>query len=147
LKKGTIIFVFLLALSRVAFNQSATDSSQLVTLNQQIDTYVIQKNMAALDTLYADDFVFSHGTGLVEGKAGWLKTVTNGTYLLRQHDSVKVELHPGIAIVKGKMDNRRVNAGDKKTVSYHLRYIRMYALRNGSWKMISHNTTFELDDP
>ena len=131
----------------MSFSQATNDSSRLVALNQQIDTYVIQKNMTALDTLYAADFVFSHGTGLVEGKAGWLKTVANGTYLLRQHDSVKVEMHPGIAIVKGKMDNRRINASDHKTVTYHLRYIRVYALRNKSWVMISHNTTFELDEP
>ena len=62
-------------------------------------------------------------------------------YPQRQHDSVKVELHAGVAIVKGKMDIQKIN--NDKTDRYHLRYIRIYALRNKHWQMISHNTTHE----
>ena len=126
--------------------QPATrDSLQLLSLNQQIDQYVVERNTTALDSLYADDFVFSHGSGKVEGKAGWIVTVARNNYPLRQHDSVKVELHPGIAILKGKMSIHRV--GPDKTHKYHLRYIRVYALRNNRWQMISHHTTYEWHEP
>jgi hypothetical protein len=139
------IFVSLLVVISFSFshaqNRSATDSSFLLKLNQQIDDHVVSRNLAALDTLYASDFVFSHGSGRVEGKAGWLTTVGRANYPLRQHDSVKVELHPAVAIVKGKMSIQKVNKD--KTDKYHLRYIRVFALRNNRWQMISHNTTHE----
>lgn len=120
------------------------DSSYLVRLNQQIDDYVVQQKVKELESLYADDFVFSHGSGKVEGKAGWLKTVGRTIYPSRQHDSVRVELHRGVAIVKGNMTIRR-NDKDKVAV-YHLKYIRVYALRDKQWQMISHSTTDERHD-
>jgi hypothetical protein len=121
------------------------DSSRLLVLNQQVDTYVVDRNLAALDTIYATDFVFSHGSGRVEGKQGWLTTVGRANYSRRQHDSVKVELHAGVAIVKGKMSIKKINKD--KTNSYHLSYIRVYALRNqNNWQLISHSTTHEYHD-
>ena len=131
----------------MAFFFAATaqsNSSYLVWLNQQIDSYVVSKDVKALDSLYAADFVFSHGSGRVEGKEGWMKTVERANYPLRQHDSVKVELHEDVAVVKGKMDIQKVNKD--KTDTYHLRYIRIYALRNKQWQLISHNTTQEWHD-
>ena len=117
------------------------DSNTLVALNQRIDDLVVQRNTTALDSLYATDFVFSHGSGKVEGKSGWLTTVARANYPKRQHDSVKVELHTGVGIVKGKMSIEKINKD--KTDRYHLRYLRVYALRNGRWQLISHNTTHE----
>jgi hypothetical protein len=119
----------------------ASDSSFIISLNQQIDKYVIEKNTTALDTMYAEDFVFSHGSGLIEGKQGWLKTAASGNYMLRQHDSVKVEMHPGLAILRGNLLVHRMDAD--KPVRYHLKYIRVYAFRNKRWQMISHITTWE----
>ncbi|MCG2616902.1 nuclear transport factor 2 family protein [Terrimonas sp. NA20] len=120
------------------------DSLDLVELNQRIDDLVVKQDVKSLEDLYADDFVFSHGSGKVEGKESWLKTVGRAVYPSRQHDSVKVELHPGVAVVKGKMDIRR-NDKDKVAI-YHLRYIRVYALRGKQWQMISHSTTEEKHD-
>ena len=128
-----------------AFSQvNKSDSSLLIRLNQRIDDYVVARNLTGLDSMFADDFVFSHGSGRVEGKSGWMGTVSRANYPLRQHDSVKVELHPGVALVKGKMDIQKVNKD--KTDNYHLRYIRVYAWRSNRWQMISHNTTQEWHD-
>ena len=120
------------------------DSSYLIMLNQQIDNYVVNRNVSGLDSMYGNDFVFSHGSGKVEGKQSWLKSVAKNDYPSRLHDSVKVELHPGIAIVKGKMAIKRVDKD--KTPIYRLRYIRVYALRSNRWLLISHNTTEEVHE-
>jgi Domain of unknown function (DUF4440) len=125
----------------MAQSVNGSDSSYIVSLNQQIDNYVVQQNITALDTMYAGDFVFSHGTGMIEGKAGWIKTLGRTKYPSRQHDSVKVELHPGLAIARGKLFIQRMDA--EKMVVYQLRYVRVYALRNKRWQMISHITTHE----
>lgn len=117
------------------------DSNTILVLNQQIDDLVVQQNTTALDNLYAADFVFSHGSGKVEGKSGWFRSVAKGNFLLRKHDSVTVELHPGIAIVKGKLSVHKKNK--EKTDRYHLKYIRVFALRNNAWQLISHSTVSE----
>ena len=86
-----------------------------------------------------------HIAGMVEGKQGWLLTVARADYPKRMHDSVRVELHPGLAIVKGKMDIEKNNKGKKD--SYHLRYIRVYNWRQTRWELVSHTTTHEWHDP
>lgn len=118
-----------------------SDSSFLVRFNQQIDDDVVKKNIPSLEKAYADDFVFSHGSGRVEGKAPWLKSAGKGLFISRTHDSVKVEMHPDVAIVKGKLSVAKTNK--EKTDRYHLYYIRVYAKRNNTWQMISHSTTAE----
>lgn len=125
---------------QIAISQSA-DSNYIILRNQQIDTYVTEHNTAALDSMYADDFVFSHGSGRVEGKQGWFSSVAKGNFLSRLHDSVTVEFHPQLAIVRGKLSVQKRN--EEKTDRYHLYYVRVYALRKDSWQMISHITTRE----
>ncbi len=137
-----IVMIFFGSLVKLA---AQDDSLKLLALNQQIDQFVVSRNIAALDTIYAHDFVFSHGSGKVEGKQGWLLTVARADYPKRMHDSVRVELHPGLAIVKGKMDIEKNNKGKKD--SYHLRYIRVYNWRQTRWELVSHTTTHEWHDP
>ena len=72
------------------------DSSYLVRLNQQIDDYVVQQKVKELESLYADDFVFSHGSGKVEGKAGWLKTVGRTISCVERTTSSRISAALGI---------------------------------------------------
>lgn len=122
-----------------------SDSSLLITLNQQIDNYVVAKDTAALSKLYAGDFVFSHGSGNIDNKQSWLKSVAKGSYVSRQHDSVKVEMHADLAILRGKLSVHK-NANNKSD-RYHLKYVRVYAYRDKQWQMISHITTAEYHEP
>ena len=110
---------------QAAFN--STDSTHLLHLNQTIDHHVVAQNIPALDSLYAPDFVFSHGSGRVEGKEGWLKSVAKGGFVLRNHDSVVVELHGDVAVVRGRLSvHKRKGEGLDR---YWLRYVRVYARR------------------
>ena len=122
-----------------------SDSSLLIALNQQIDNYVVAKDTAALSKLNAGDFVFSHGSGNIDSKQSWFKSVVKGSYISRQHDSVTVELHPNLAILRGKLSVHK--KANNKTDRYHLKYVRVYAYRDKQWQMISHITTAEYHEP
>ncbi len=113
------------------------------SINRYLDWFVVAKNISFLEKHYADDFVFTHGTGFVEGKSSWLKNVrdTSVHYLSREHDSVTVELHKKIAVVKGQLVVRR--RFPSRIDSYGLKYIRVYQFRKKRWQLISHNTTRE----
>lgn len=138
MKYSVSLFLFIF-LSKMVLSQ-VSDSTKLVTLNQAIDSYVVSKNTIALDSLFASDFVFSHGSGRVEGKEGWMQTVRRVNYPVRQHDSVLVEMHNHVAVVKGKMNIEKQNK--EKTDRYWLKYIRVYVRKN-HWQLVSHSTIQE----
>jgi len=144
--KKIILFIFFSQASMLVLQAqdfSKKDSGLLITLNQKIDDYVVLGNTAELNKLYADDFIFSHGSGRIEGKQSWFTSVAKGNFLLRQHDSVTVEMHPGIAIVRGKLSVQKKTGKDSR---YHLKYVRIYALRDKLWQMISHVTVWEVHE-
>jgi ketosteroid isomerase-like protein len=138
------VFIMCLGVSSKAQNKSKDDSSYLVTLTQQVDDAVVKQDTHFLKKIYADDFVFSHGSGRVEGRDGWIRSVAKGGFTIRTHDSVTVELHGEIAIVKGILHVKK--QGKEKLDSYHLRYLKVYVLRKGNWQMISHSTVSEYHD-
>jgi ketosteroid isomerase-like protein len=135
-------------LNFVATAQRATQDSAIINLidetNRQIDKAVVAKNMSFLEKHYGDDFVFTHGTGLVDSKKSWLESIRKSKgYASREHDSTVVELHKDIAIVFGKLTVGRLTPANDGTTKYSLRYVRVFALRKKNWEMISHKTTSE----
>lgn len=142
MRKLLFVFALLFTIELNAQLPPSPDSNALLALNQRIDNFVIQQMVSPLDSLYATDFVFSHGSGRIEGKSNWLTTVGRTKYAMRSHDSVRVQQHDNIAVLKGTMYIERLNK--EKTVKYRLRYIRVYAYRSGRWQLISHNTTDEV---
>jgi hypothetical protein len=138
------IIFYSFCLSATAQKKQVEDSSYLIQLTQQIDDAVVRQDSIFLKKVYANDFVFSHGSGRVEGRDGWLRSVAKGGFTMRNHDSVTVELHNDIAIVKGVMHIKK--QGKDKLDSYHLKYVKVYARRKGTWLLISHNTVSEYHD-
>lgn len=139
-----LVFFFSNVLMLHAQPQSEAALKSLVdSINRMIDHAVVQKKISLLETLYADDFVFTHGTGLVDSKSSWLKNVSDTSvhYISREHDSTKVELHNDIALITGKLTVKRQQRNEIN--SYALWYVRVYAHRKNQWQLISHRTTSE----
>src|SRR5687767_13486755 len=121
--KKSYLLAVVLSFSSLIYAQPA-DSLALIEFNQQIDLNVVNRNVADLEGMYADDFVFSHGSGKVEGKQSWLKSVAKSNFQERRHDSVTVELHGNLAILKGKLSVLKKTTA--KTDRYRLKYIRVF---------------------
>ena len=117
--------------------------ADVLAANAQIDAGVIRKDIKKLELLYADDFVFTHGTGLVDSKASWLKAIQNPEvlYLKRKQDSTKVEMHGDVAIVTGRLDIEREQ--NEKVYQYGIWYVRVFVRKENRWQLISHRTTKE----
>ncbi|CAN5350760.1 hypothetical protein BH09BAC3_BH09BAC3_08810 [soil metagenome] len=139
--KKNISIIFLLLSSVSAFSQS----DDLLEFERKIEKSVVETNIPFLEKAYADDFRFKHGTGLVDSKASWLKSVLNakGKYISRFLDSVEVEIHDKIGITNGKITvTRKTDAADKK---YMIKYVRVYVRKKDQWELISHRTVYEID--
>jgi len=126
---------------------SITDSASIKRvdeLNRKIDKAVVAKDIKTLEQCYGEDFIFTHGTGLIDSKKSWLEAVKkNAGYVSREHDSIQVELHKDLALIFGKLTVTRIQPAKDGTLKYSLHYVRLFALRNKNWKMISHRTTSE----
>lgn len=143
-----LIFLFLFLLEVPSVSQPAVQDSALVSLidetNRKIDRAVVSKDLEFLHKHYGEDFVFTHGTGLIDSKRSWLESVKKSKgYASRNHDSTVVELHKDVAIISGKLTVGRIEPAKDGTMKYSLRYVRVFALRKKNWEMISHRTTSE----
>lgn len=141
-----ITLTLLLLTSICGFAQQI--EKELDDLNRKIDQAVVDKNIDFLKKHYADDFVFTHSTGLIDSKESWIKNIEKmGTdkFLSRAHDSTKVEMHGDVAIIFGKLSVER--QGKEKISRYALHYVRVFAIRNKVWQMICHKSTDEVHHP
>lgn len=137
-----IILFSLLSIHFVGWSQQ--DVSKLIDeLNRKADQAVVQKDIPFMKEVYGDDFVFTHGTGMVDSKESWIGKNESGTgrFISRDHDSTAVELHGDVAIVTGRL--MVVREGKDGLAKYGLRYVRVFVLRNKKWQMISHRTVKE----
>ena len=138
---STFKLLLLLFISIPALSQEA----ELLNFEKNIEKAVVAADIPFLDKVYADDFRFKHGTGLVDSKSSWLKAVeqARGKYISRVLDSVEVEIHDKIGITNGKITvTRKTDKADKK---YMVKYVRVYVKNEQQWKMIMHRTVFEID--
>ncbi len=142
-----ILTFFVVFLAMHTQGQNNAIHAELIKLNQDIDQAVVSKDIKFLSDHYADDYVFTHGTGLVDSKASWLKNVSgpNTHFISRVHDSVVVESHlKDINILYGKLTVQRQDKD--KLAKYILWYSRVYEKLKGRWQMISHRTVHEFDN-
>lgn len=137
-----LLYLLVFSTYSILFAQENTQKT-IEELNQRIDNAVIKKDVDQLRKLYADDFVFTHGTGVVDSKESWLKDIEKSTarFISRQHDSTTVEVHDNVAIITGRLMVTR--EGEKGISKYGIRYVRVYALRKKQWLLISHRTVKE----
>lgn len=137
-----LLYLLIFSTYSILFAQENTQKT-IEELNQRIDNAVIKKDVDQLRKLYADDFVFTHGSGVVDSKESWLKDIEKSTarFISRQHDSTTVEVHDNVAIITGRLMVTR--EGEKGISKYGIRYVRVYALRKKQWLLISHRTVKE----
>ncbi|HLF79159.1 MAG TPA: nuclear transport factor 2 family protein [Dehalococcoidia bacterium] len=114
----------------------ASIEAALARLDESIDSLASTGDLAALETLLADDFVYSHSTGHVQNKGEWLDSLKPLVGRRnRVASGIKVELHGDVAITKGDLDIVWLDAPTK-----YNRYLRTFRLTSGRWQAISQTT-------
>lgn len=120
------------------FNVKSQEPS-LTSFEQRVAAEVLSGNLAFLRGVYADDFVFTHGTGTVQNKEEWLSSVerTYNRQAVRSRiiGEQSVEAHGEISITRGKITVDLVDGRN-----YWVDYVRVYKNTEKSWLMLSHIT-------
>ncbi len=122
----------------------ADTTSELSALEHAVEAAVTRKDAAFLDTVYSADFVFQHGTRRVDDKASWLDSLRGGgpAAASRTLSELAVEPHGDVATTTALIS---VVAATGRV--YSIRYVRVYAQRDGRWQMLSHRTLLQVPVP
>jgi ketosteroid isomerase-like protein len=139
--------------SKVSGANGATGTSdgaaaaEVLEAERNMEAAVVRGDVAYVDRVSARDLMFTHGDGwtiggkplLVDDRQSFLKRVENKQYLVRDLDSVKVEMHGDVAITYGRyVAQNRTGGPDKSWFSVW--FERVYEKRDGQWLYVSHRT-------
>jgi hypothetical protein len=144
--KKIFFVLYVLTLTSTARSQDTTGVivQQIVQINDAIEKAFLDKNVAALDTLFGNDLLFYHGGGNVDNKKSYIARVPKSNYASRTTDSTRVEIHDNAALVTGRVIV--YNSGEKPKPPYGIHYVRLYLLRNIRWVLVSHRTIQKWDE-
>ncbi len=117
---------------------------EVMAFEKKLEAAVVAGDVAYVSSVLTDDFVMVHSDEWTHGgnprvsdnKQSFLKRVASRNYLVRDLDSVKVEMHGDIAITHGHL----VGEEGRQGKWFSLWYERVYAKRNGKWMYLSHRT-------
>ena len=115
------------------------DEAVLRSLERAQANAVVEMDFDVLEEIYADDFIFTHGTGEVHDKTRWFDALSSGRdYLSREHEMIEIELHGDLGIVYGVLlVHAKINGVEGQ---FRARYVRVYKQREGRWLLVSHRT-------
>ncbi len=116
-----------------------SDEAVLRSLEWAQANAVVEMDFDVLEEIYADDFIFTHGTGEVHDKTRWFDALSSGRdYLSREHEMIEIELHDDLGIVYGVLlVHAKINGIEGQ---FRARYVRVYKQREGRWLLVSHRT-------
>ena len=102
---------------------------------------MIAKDIAALDTILADDVCYIHSPGFAENKAEYLAGVKRGLYDYEAITSrnVTIKLLGDAAVMHGLVEMKVSEAG-KPRVLLHLLFTLVW-VRDGAWRLFLRQAT------
>ena len=139
----------LILVAALAGSAFASDpAAEVLAFERAMEAAVVRGDVAYVDKVSAPDLTFTHGDGwtkggkplLVDDRASFLKRVENKQYLVRDLDSVKVEMHGDIAITYGRYVAQSRVAAKPEQAWFSVWFERVYAKRDGHWLYVSHRT-------
>ena len=118
--------------------------AELVSAEIALAAAVLSLNFEILENAYADDFVFTHSTGLAQTKEEWLTALraVGRPSLSRTVDSIEVELHGDVAVTNGRIHSK-TNSANPRWREYTVWYVRVYRRQDNRWQLLSHRTIRE----
>ena len=114
----------------------------LIALDPVMDTAMAQQDRATLESLLADDFIYTHSNNNHQPKREFIDAImARADPPRRDLSEVEAEVHGDVAVTRGNLD---VVYGDGRP-TLRFRYVRVYRLVDGAWQPFSHRTLYATD--
>jgi hypothetical protein len=144
-----VVVTVLLACAASAQTPSNPLGNEPAKFDEKLESAMLHKDVAFLQSALADDVRFTHGTGPngthnVWDKARWLEMTPKSPATERNLDSVEVEPHGDVIETTGHTQVKTSNAANPE---YHIWYVRVYAKRDGRWQLLSNRTVRQANGP
>src|SRR5215204_5905127 len=115
-----------------------TNEQALLDIEKQRSAAIASRNESFLEDLYADDFRGVAATGAVVNKQQLLEVFKlNNPEVVFTTDEMKATLYVGTAVVTGKL----ISESREGVVLGQSRFIHVYVLRDGNWKLVAGQAT------
>lgn len=118
-----------------------TDIANIRELEDQRWAAQIGADIAALDTLLADELSYTHSNGMVDTKTSYLAAIEKRVfdYQSEQRTDVEVTIIGSTAMVTGRVEMTVVAGG--REVHLDSRYSAIWVERNGDWRFLCWQST------
>jgi hypothetical protein len=115
----------------------------------KLEAAMLNKDVAFLEAVLADDVRFTHGVGPngtrnVWNRARWLEQTPKSVATERNLDSVEVERHGDVIETTG---HTQVKTSVAANPEYHVWFVRVYAKKDGRWQLLSNRTVQQARGP
>lgn len=116
---------------------------QLLALEQERQRALVEEDHARLDTLFADDLLYVHTTGLVQDKVQYLEYARNAVrYLAVERGELQVRLFgDGLALMSGPQCNLLQKRGGGEPVRAEGFATQLWVKEEGGWRIASFHGT------
>jgi len=118
------------------------EANVLAELDPKMDTAMAQQDRATLESLLADDFMYTHSNGMTQNKQEFIEPI-----MARVNPPQRIlsesagELHGDVGVTRGNLDV----VYDDGRPRLLFRYVRVYRKIDGAWRPISHRTLYAKD--
>jgi ketosteroid isomerase-like protein len=114
---------------------------EILDLEQQWVTALLNGDADILERLYADGIVYTHTNATTDTKASYVAKLRSGnlTYQSLERAEIAVRIFGATALATCRWMAKSVAGG----INYQIdaRYIHVYAQLDGEWKMVAHQST------
>ena len=142
---AAILIVALLSFGRQQSVAQGADTAAEQEVRQAIKKYraaLLQKDAAALEQIWTDDYTFTNGAGETHSKAQRLANLKSGATSLdsiSQEEEMKVRVHGNVAVATGRVTIKGQYSGKQASGQY--RSINVWVKGATGWQLVANQLT------
>jgi len=142
---AAILTVALLSFGRQQSVAQGADAAAEREVRQTIEKYrtaLLQKDAAALERIWADDYTFTNGAGETHSKAERLANLKSGATSLdsiSEEEDMKVRVHGDVAVATGRITIKGQYSGKQASGQY--RSINVWVKGTAGWQLVANQLT------
>jgi ketosteroid isomerase-like protein len=142
---AAILTVILLSFGRQQSVAQGADAAAEQEVRQAIKKYreaLLQRDAAALEQIWADDYTFTNGAGEMVSKAQRLANLKSGATSLdsiSQEEEMKVRVHGNVAVATGRVTIKGQYSGKQASGQYQS--INVWVKGPAGWQLVANQLT------
>jgi len=124
-----------------AYGQTASVERELIKVEYELTQAVADRDVAALNQLYADEFLSTDSEGMVWTKSQDIAIDTEGASRVTEFtlEDLRVQVYGDVAVVTGRIATKGTLAGAAS--EGRSRFTDVFVKRDGRWQCVANHTT------